>query len=202
MRFLLLLLVDVVFFRRHELRPSECCIIFILPFCGIFAEVGCSPCLLLPCLSSIKRSTFSCAYLARMMPFIYKRTVRFRDTDAAGVVYFANVLAMCHEACEESLAASGINLKAFFSNPEVVIPVVHASVDFLRPMFCGDHLLIHLMTTLHSCNEFEITYEVLAAEANKIVAKANTRHVCINPSSRARKELPAEIIRWLQQWEV
>ncbi|MFS8118916.1 MAG: acyl-CoA thioesterase, partial [Microcoleus sp.] len=45
------------------------------------------------------------------MSFSYTRTVRFQDTDAAGVVYFANVLAMCHEAYEASLAASGINLK-------------------------------------------------------------------------------------------
>jgi len=50
--------------------------------------------------------------------------VRFKDTDAAGVVYFA-VLAMCHEACEESLAVSSINLKVFFSNPVVAV-LVHA----------------------------------------------------------------------------
>jgi len=37
---------------------------------------------------------------------------------------------MCHEACEESLAVSGINLKVFFSNPVVAVPIVHASVDF------------------------------------------------------------------------
>ena len=82
------------------------------------------------------------------MTFTYTRTVRFKDTDAAGVVYFANVLAMCHEACEESLASSGINLKVFFSNSSVTIPIVHASVDFLRPMFCGDQLLINLITKL------------------------------------------------------
>ena len=133
------------------------------------------------------------------MPFIYKRTVRFKDTDAAGVVYFANVLAMCHEGCEESLAASGINLKVFFRNPTVTIPIVHASVDFLRPMFCGDQLLIHLFTKQRSSNEFEISYQVLAAE--QVVAKAITRHVCIDPNSRTRKEMPAEIIQWLQQWE-
>jgi len=56
--------------------------------------------------------------------------------------YIANVLAMCHEACEESLAVSSINLKVFFSNPVVAVPIVHASVDFLL-MFCGDQLLIN-----------------------------------------------------------
>jgi 1,4-dihydroxy-2-naphthoyl-CoA hydrolase len=56
------------------------------------------------------------------MFFTYNRTVRFQDTDAAGVVYFANVLSMCHEAYEASLAASGINLKSFFNNPTVLFP--------------------------------------------------------------------------------
>lgn len=132
------------------------------------------------------------------MPFIYTRTIRFQDTDAAGVVYFANVLAMCHEAYEESLAASGINLKAFFSNRAVAIPIVHASVDFLRPMFCGDHIFIHLMTKQSDCEKFAIAYEIVAAE--QLVAKAITRHVCIDPISRTRKGLPTEMIQWLRQW--
>lgn len=134
------------------------------------------------------------------MAFTYTRTVRFKDTDAAGVVYFANVLAMCHEACEESLASSGINLKVFFSNSSVSIPIVHASVDFLRPMFCGDQLLINLITKQRSHNEFEIGYQILEAAADKVVAKAITRHVCIEPASRTRKELPSEIVQWLKSW--
>ncbi len=134
------------------------------------------------------------------MPFTYNRTVRFQDTDAAGVVYFANVLAMCHEACEESLATSGINLKAFFSNPSATIPIVHASVDFRRPMFCGDRLLIHLMTRQLSSNEFEIAYQIFVVAADQLVAKAITKHVCIDPASRTRKDLSAEIMQWLHQW--
>ena len=134
------------------------------------------------------------------MPFDYSRTVRFKDTDAAGVVYFANVLAMCHEACEESLASSDIDLKVFFTNPAFAIPIVHASVDFLRPMFCGDQLLISLIAKQRSGDEFEIGYKVLEAVSDKVVAKAITRHVCIEPSSRTRKELPNEIIQWLKQW--
>lgn len=71
------------------------------------------------------------------MSFIYTRTVRFGDTDAAGVVYFANVLAICHEAYESSLAASGIDLKAFFSQGVIAIPIVHASIDFCVPCFAA-----------------------------------------------------------------
>lgn len=135
------------------------------------------------------------------MPFIYTRTVRFQDTDAAGVVYFANVLAMCHEACEESLATSGINLKSFFSNPTFTIPIVHASVDFFRPMFCGDQVVIYLTPKQLSGNEFSTAYSIFAAPTvEQRLANAITRNVCIDPVTRIRKDLPDEMIQWLQRW--
>ncbi|MBD2774749.1 acyl-CoA thioesterase [Iningainema sp. BLCCT55] len=129
------------------------------------------------------------------MPFKYNRTVRFQDTDAAGVVYFANVLAICHEAYEESLEASGINLKEFFTHPPVAFPIVHAGVDFFRPMYCGDDLVIRLMPQELSGDRFEVVYEVMIDEV--IVAKAITRHVCIDASSRSKTELSEEMRVWL-----
>ena len=138
------------------------------------------------------------------MPFTYLRTVHFQDTDAAGVVYFANVLAMCHEAYEASLAASGINLKAFFSNPEVAFPIIHASVDFYRPMFAGDPLMIQLTPQQVTGDEFEIAYQVfLAGEvAGRSAAKALTKHVCIDAVSRTRKQLSQDLMQWMRKFEI
>ena len=137
------------------------------------------------------------------MPFTYLRTVHFQDTDAAGVVYFANVLAMCHEAYEASLAASGINLKAFFSNPEVAFPIIHASVDFYRPMFAGDRLMIQLTPKQVTGDEFEIAYQVLLAGevAGRSAAKALTKHVCIDAISRTKKQLSEDLMQWMSKFE-
>ena len=129
------------------------------------------------------------------MAFTYYYTVRFQDTDAAGVVYFANILRICHEAYEVSLAASGINLKSFFTNPSVAFPIVHANVDFLRPMYCGDNLMISLLAEKIGLDKFEITYEMIIDEV--IVARAITRHVCIDASSKMKQELPDYMNNWL-----
>ncbi|MBE9225899.1 acyl-CoA thioesterase [Phormidium sp. LEGE 05292] len=131
------------------------------------------------------------------MPFTYSRTIRFQDTDAAGVVYFANVLAICHEAYEESLNVSNINLQQFFRNDDFAIPIVHASADFLRPMFCGDRILINLSINQLNSQKFEINYQINTPD-NEIIAKAITRHICIDPNTRTRKEVPSEILYWLQ----
>lgn len=130
------------------------------------------------------------------MSFIYHRTVHFRDTDAAGVIYFANGLAICHEAFEASLAAVGIDLKLFFGGTEVAAPIVHAEIDFRRPVGCGDRLTIEVNPTQTRPSEFEINYQVCLNEA--IVMTAQTRHVCIRPETRQRCDLPAWLVAWLQ----
>lgn len=132
------------------------------------------------------------------MPYSYQRTVHFQDTDAAGVVYFANVLAMCHEAYESSLATAGINLQTFFNGSEVAVPIVHASIDFLKPMFCGDRLQIFLNSMQITAGEFELYYQIFTEDTNrKPVSKAMTRHVCIDRATRQRCNLPNELIQWL-----
>jgi 1,4-dihydroxy-2-naphthoyl-CoA hydrolase len=131
------------------------------------------------------------------LSFTYHRTIRFSDTDAAGVVYFANVLSICHEAYEASLAASGIHLQSFFHNGAVAIPIIHASVDFLRPMFCGDSVMILLTPQPLSEHKFEIAYQMIAALSEQPLAKAMTRHVCIAPSTRKKIKLPDELAQWL-----
>lgn len=135
------------------------------------------------------------------MPFVYQRTVRFGETDAAGVVYFANVLAICHEAYEASLAAVGIDLRTFFSGAEVALPIAHADVDFFCPMVCGDRLEVHLTPKRLQESEFELAYEVFwEGKLERSVSKATTRHVCIDAATRSRRSLPLEVTQWLERW--
>ncbi|PZO43235.1 MAG: 1,4-dihydroxy-2-naphthoyl-CoA hydrolase [Pseudanabaena frigida] len=133
--------------------------------------------------------------------FIYDRTIKFRDTDAAGVVYFANGLSICHEAYEASLAASGINLKAFFSGEAIAVPITHASIDFFKPMFCGDRIAISLISTLLSPESFQIDYQLYFDESStekKAIAKAITKHTCIDTSTRKRCNLSDDLLKWME----
>ena len=129
------------------------------------------------------------------MSFTYNRTVRFENTDAAGVVFFANVLSICHEAYEESLEVSGINLQAFFGHSSLAFPIVHSSIDFMRPIFCGDKLFVVIIPQQLGIDKFEINYEIITADM--IASKAVTRHVCIETGTRQKHRLPNQIIQWL-----
>jgi 1,4-dihydroxy-2-naphthoyl-CoA hydrolase len=133
------------------------------------------------------------------MPFDYDRTVHFADTDAAGVVFFANYLAICHEAYEESLSASGIDLKAFFSDHGIVIPVSRSEADYSRPLSCGDKLRVRVQPALLSEDSYEISFEItrLGVPAKR-AARIRTEHVCIDSGTRARRALPEPLSAWVR----
>lgn len=132
------------------------------------------------------------------MSFSYSRSVRLSDTDAAGVIYFANLISICHEAYEEALAIAGVDFQDFFNNPTRAIPIVHARIDFFRPIYCGDKLSIDLTPVRISDNEFEVAYQIFSGLTRaECLAKAITRHVCIDLKERRRKELPGAILNWL-----
>ena len=138
------------------------------------------------------------------MSFIYSRTIRLQDTDAAGVVYFASLLSICHEAYEASLAAAGIDLKAFFTGP-LAIPIVHAEIDYLQPLFCGQEYRVEITPILLSADrfperpkdKFKLQYDIRSAQ--QLVGRASTVHLCIDTASRSRQPLPPEVAAWLEQ---
>ena len=124
----------------------------------------------------------------------YSRTIRLVDTDAAGVIYFASLLSICHEAYEDRLIQSGINLKTFFRETDAALPIVHGEIDFFQPLFCGDRITIQVIPTKINDHSFEISYQIFLAQSpDKKIAKGKTKHVCINPLSRQKISLPAPI---------
>lgn len=133
------------------------------------------------------------------MPFAYSRTVHFPDTDAAGVVFFARYLSMCHEAYEESLAAAGVPLATFFIDHGVVVPVSKSEATYLRPLACGDKLRIDVTPVSLSENSYAIDYVIWkTGTADKRAAVLRTEHVCISSKTRERLPLPASVAAWVQ----
>ena len=132
------------------------------------------------------------------MPFTYLRTIHFPDTDAAGVVFFARYLSICHEAYEEALGAAGINLQQFFSKTEVVVPISKSSADYLRPLRCGDKVRVTVKPTKLTENTFAVDYQMTRiGPPEKLVAEVRTCHVCIRESTRERAAFPPELAAWI-----
>jgi len=132
-------------------------------------------------------------YIDKNKPFHYHRKIHFADTDSAGVVYFASLLSICHEAYEEYLTKIGVNLHDFFQNDLTAIPIIHAQIDFFQPLFCGDSVVIQLLFNLVNQQVFEINYQIFKQDQS--IARALTRHITINPQTRKTQPIPNLIIK-------
>ena len=132
-----------------------------------------------------------------------QRSVRFGDTDAAGVMHFHQLLRWCHEAYEESLERFGLPAASVFprpewagESPEVALPIVYCQAEFRRPLVVGDQLQINLRPEALGPEGFEVGYSF--EREGKPVAQGLTRHLAIATSERQRCPLPEGIRRWLE----
>lgn len=118
-------------------------------------------------------------------------TLRLRDSDAAGAVYFASLLALCHDVYEAFWESQSLNLGAFFGETGLALPIVRSEMDYRRPLGWGQHLEIQMTVVNLERRQFETHYQIFNPETPPILlAGAALRHVCICPVSRQRQDLP------------
>ena len=129
------------------------------------------------------------------------RSVRFSDTDAAGVVHFQQLLGWSHQAWEESLERFGLDAGDVFpggrsAQPAIALPIIHCHADFRAPLTTGDRVLIRLQPKRLDSGCFEVISRLLLEDLE--VASSCLRHAAINAETRRRCALPEPIDRWLE----
>jgi len=133
-----------------------------------------------------------------------QRTVRFGETDAAGVVHFLQLFKWCHEAWEESLEKYGIALKDIFPTSEintnqldVALPVIHCEANYFQPLYVGDTINIELNT--EKINESSFVLRLNFKKNGEQIGTTNIKHVSINPITRKKCALSKQINLWLNE---
>ncbi len=135
---------------------------------------------------------------------LFKRTVRFGETDAAGVVHFLEVFKWCHEAWEESLEKYGIALQEIFpitqinaSQLDVALPVVHCEANYFKPLYVGDSINTELYPKKINDSSFIIRFKF--KKNGEQVGLTHIKHISINPITREKCSLSKQINLWLEE---
>ena len=133
-----------------------------------------------------------------------KRTVRFGDTDAAGVVHFHELFRWCHETWEESLEKYGIVLLEIFPTTkinscqlDVALPIVHCEANYFKPLYVGDTITIELNPEKLDESSFVLRFKLV--KNSEDIGSINIKHASINPITRERCTLSEQINMWLYQ---
>lgn len=95
-----------------------------------------------------------------MPTFTYKRRIAFHETDAAGVVYFANFFRLAEEAETHALASLG----SIVTRDGYLYPRVHAEADYLAPLRFFDEVTVHCCITRIGSSSAHWKFEIMSPE--------------------------------------
>jgi len=114
--------------------------------------------------------------------------VYYEDTDAAGVVYYANYLKFMERARTEWLASLGFELAALERVQRIVFVVRRAEIDYLRPATLGDHL--HATMTLTELGRASMTALQEVVRGDSVLAHARVTLACLGSTTRRPTRIP------------
>jgi acyl-CoA thioester hydrolase len=125
---------------------------------------------------------------AVVQPFFWNVRVYYEDTDAAGVVYYANYLKYLERARTEWLAAAGVTLTALEREHNAVFVVHRVEIDYHRAARLGDSLTVSLETIERSRVRLVVAQAI--ARGDEPIASARVALACLDPRAWRPAAIP------------
>jgi 1,4-dihydroxy-2-naphthoyl-CoA hydrolase len=120
--------------------------------------------------------------------FTYKTQIRLHDTDAAGIIFFANQFKIIHDAYELLLEKFGFSFPAMFKGGKYFLPIVHAESDYKARLGVGEKIEISIR--VGHIGETSFSFEYAIHRGKTLVGTAKTVHVTINQKKGTKIALP------------
>ena len=127
--------------------------------------------------------------------FNYKVKVYYEDTDAGGVVYYANYLKFLERARSEALSAVGLSNLKIKKNYGALIVVKSCNIDFNKSALLEDKLNINSVITSFSKTSFTMSQTIYRKK--DIIVKSKVHLVFVNEKSKPIK-IPENILKSLK----
>lgn len=123
--------------------------------------------------------------------FEFTLRVYWEDTDAGGVVFYANYLKYFERARTEWLRALGQGQERMRLEGGAMFVVSETSVRYRRPARLDD--LLRITVRLVQVTRVGITLEQQAWRSDELLAEGSIRIVCVTPGTFQPCRIPTEI---------
>ncbi len=104
--------------------------------------------------------------------------IYYEDTDAAGVVYYANYLKYAERARTEALRTMGINQSELLKNENIGFVVRRVEADYLSPARLDD--VVTVETALHSMGAARFTMHQMLKKDDQLLVDMIVEIVAVN----------------------
>lgn len=117
--------------------------------------------------------------------------VYYEDTDAAGVVYYANYLRFIERARTDWLRTLGVDQGSLIATHGIAFAVRSMQADYLKPARLDDELIVH--STLEEVGRAQVVFQQNVLRDQELLFRATVRVVCFDPVAARAAAIPKEI---------
>ena len=121
--------------------------------------------------------------------------VYWEDTDAGGVVYYANYLKFMERCRSDWLRALGIDQLRLRADRQLQFAVVSVTVDFLRPAVLNDEILV--TAELERLTGATIVFKQTILRGAVQLIDASARVACLDSGTLKPRPIPKDLfVEW------
>jgi acyl-CoA thioester hydrolase len=130
-------------------------------------------------------------------PFIWPVRVYWEDTDAGGIVYYANYMKFMERARTEWLRALGIDQVRLMEEHGLMFVVVDVEAHYRKPARYGDQLQVTCKVRETTRASITLDQEVYRGDAGgELLLDGRVRAACLDAQTYRPRPLPPEL--WTQ----
>jgi acyl-CoA thioester hydrolase len=121
-------------------------------------------------------------------PFIWPVRVYYEDTDAGGVVYYANYLKFTERARTEWLRECGFEQTDLAEQHGVIFVVRSAAIEYLKPARFNDSLRVSVELIKVGAGQIDLVQRV--TRNDDLLAKASIKIACVGLTGMRPTRIP------------
>jgi acyl-CoA thioester hydrolase len=123
--------------------------------------------------------------------YTHSYTVYYEDTDAGGVVYYANYLKFMERCRTDWLWSMGVDQQRLRAERQVQFVVVNVTVDFLRPAVLHDEILV--TAELQRLAGATIHFKQTIMRGDEQLIDATVRAACLDSGTLRPRAIPKDL---------
>ncbi len=132
-----------------------------------------------------------------MKEFNWPVRVYYEDTDAGGVVFYANYLKFFERARTEMLRSFGFEQDKLIVEQNVIFVVRSVNIDYLKPARFNEQL--DVSAKIIENKKTNLTFEQSVTRQQDVLCSGRIRIACLDAQSMKPKLIPFEILEHLAQ---
>lgn len=124
--------------------------------------------------------------------FDYAFTVRLHDIDGAGIVFFARIQQLAHDAYEALLAHLGHSIAGYIVEGKYIIPIGSVEADYKRPLRQGETITARVSIMEMSGSSYRVRIR-LWGPAEDLRAEIRMRCVAVLRATMRPTAIPPDL---------